>query len=381
MRILQLISSGGFYGAEAVAASLSSELPKLGHQVVLGVFHNAHNPHLEIAERVRQDGIPLEIIPCRGRLDWAAVRAVRRCVAQHRVDVIHAHGYKSDMYGIVAARMTRVPLVATCHNWTGASVSLRLYSTVDCIVLHQAHHVVAVSQDVCNHLVQFAIPKAKITVIGNGIDTERFGAARPALREELSLGGRTIIGVVGRLSPEKGHKFLLHAAPRLIAEFPDAAFLFVGAGPEQPALESLTRQLNLWDRVFFAGFRDDMPNVYASIDVLALPSLKEGSPLALLEAMAAALPVVATDVGDVGQIVVSGESGLLVAPRNPEALCGAIGRLIADAGLRVRLAANGRRYVQEHFSATRMAQNYVDVYEDVLPDNRVLSKRAEPAAV
>jgi glycosyltransferase involved in cell wall biosynthesis len=294
---------------------------------------------------------------------------------------MHTHGYKSDLYGIAAARRARVPVVATCHNWTGASLPLRLYSILDRAVLHKAQHIAAVSEQVRRKLVQFAIPEAKITVIPNGIAIEPFRTARPTLRDEFNLGARTVIGVVGRLSSEKGHRFLLHAAQQLTAGFPDVAFLFVGAGPEQAALESLTRELNLADRIFFAGFRDHMPDVYASIDILALPSLKEGSPLVLLEAMAAALPVVATNVGDVEKIVVSGQSGLLVEPRNPQALRDALARLLVDIGLRRRLAASGQRCVAEHFSAASMAQKYIDIYEDALRCALAPSERTEPAAV
>ena len=381
MRILQLISSGGYFGAEVVAANLSVELRKLGHEVVLGVFHNAHNPHLEIAEKARQYNLALEVIPCQGKMDLRAVLAVKRCISKHRIALIHTHGYKSDLYGIAAARAARVPVVATCHNWTEANLPLRLYSIIDRVILHKARHIAAVSEQVREQLVQFAIPRARITVIPNGIATEPFKDARPALRDEFNLGARTVIGAVGRLSPEKGHKFLLQAAQQLKAKFAEIAVLFVGTGPEQGLLESLTRELGLTDRVFFAGYRDTMPDVYASIDILAMPSLKEGFPLVLLEAMAAALPVVATNVGDVRKIVVPGESGLLVEPRNPEALCDALGRLIADGGLRRRLAVSAHRHVAEHFSAASMAQKYLDVYAGALRGSPMLSERTEPAAV
>ena len=381
VRILQLISSAGYYGAEAVATSLSLELGKLGHEVVLGIFENSHNPHLEIAGKAREHNLALEIIRCQGKMDRKAIHAVRRCVAEHHIDVMHTHGYKSDLYGIAAASRLRVPVVATCHNWTGASLPLRLYSILDRAVLHRAQHIAAVSEQVRRKLVQFAIPKAKIRVIANGVAIDSFRNARPALREEFGLDQRPVVGVVGRLSSEKGHRFLLHAAQQLAADFPDIAFLFVGAGTEQAALESLARRLNLTERIFLAGFRDHMPDVYASMDILALPSLKEGSPLVLLEAMAAALPVVATKVGDVGKIVVSGDSGLLVEPGNPQALRDALARLLADPGFRRRLAAGGQRCVAEHFSAASMAQKYVHMYEDALGCALAPSERTEPAAV
>jgi len=372
MRILQLISSAGYYGAENVLVCLAESLRSAGHENVIGVFHNQHKPNTQVADRAQALSLPTLIIPCRSRVDRGAVAAIREYVKNHDIDLIHTHGYKGNIYGILAARAARVPIIATCHNWPASTLPLRLYSFLDRIVLRKANHIVAVSENVRERLRRFAIPSRKITVIQNGVDTARFASARPVLRHELNLDGRTVIGVVGRLSSEKGHKFLLRAAPRLIEEFPTVALVFIGSGPEQPALESLTRELNLQDRVFFAGFRRDMLQVYASIDILVLPSLEEGLPLTVLEAMAAGLPILASRVGDIGKIIVSGVSGLLIEPGSTDGLYGALVQLLRDPALRDTLRANARATVNSSFSVQRMAAQYLELYASVLHSCRPL---------
>ena len=372
MRILQLISSAGYYGAENVLVCLAESLRSSGHENVIGVFDNQHKPNTQIADRAQAAGLPTVIIPCRSRVDREAVAAIRVCVKNNDIDLIHTHGYKSDIYGLLAARAARVPIIATCHNWPALTIPLRLYSILDRVVLRKANHIVAVSENVRERLRRFAISSRKITVIQNGIDTARFAAAQPVLRHELNLNGRTVIGVVGRLSSEKGHKFLLRAAPRLVEEFPTVAFLFVGSGSEQPALESLARELNLQDRVFLAGFRRDTPQAYASMDIFVLPSLQEALPLTVLEAMAAGLPIAASQVGDVGKIIVSGTSGLLVEPGSADAIYAALVQLLRDPALRNTLGTNARAAVNSSFSVQRMAAQYLELYESVLHSCRPL---------
>jgi len=372
MRILQLISSAGYYGAENVLLCLAESLRSSGHENVIGVFRNQHKPNTQIADRARAAGLETVIIPCRSRIDREAVAAIRECIKTKEIDLLHTHGYKSNIYGIKAARAARIPLVATCHNWPGLTLPLRLYSILDRIALHRANHIVAVSDNVRKRLRRFAIPASKITVIQNGIDTARFASANPALRQEFHLNGKTVIGAVGRLSSEKGHSFLLRAVARIAEEFPNLAVVFAGSGPEQPALESLARELKLENKVVFAGFRQDVPEVYASLDIFVLPSLQEALPLTLLEAMAAGLPVVASHVGDVRKIVVSGESGLLAEPGSADSLYRALAELLRQPALRDTLRAKGRTVVSTSFSVQRMATRYLQVYESVLHSCRPL---------
>lgn len=363
MRILQLISSGGYYGAENVIVNLAKSLDKLGHHSTLGLFSNTHRPENDVAKIAKAHGLSVETIVCKGRMDWNAVRAISDCVKKHEIDVVHTHGYKADAYALAAARQIRIPLVATCHNWLQHTASLRFYQLLDVLCLRHFDMAVAVSADVAAVLRRFGVPTDRITTIANGIDLSVFKAARATLTEQFRRGSGLIVGMVGRLAPNKGQEFLLRAAPGILAQFPETLFLFAGDGPSRRELESLVQQLRIGENVLFLGKRRDMPDVYASMDIFALPSLEEGMPMVILEALAASKPVVATPVGDIPKLIRHEETGLLVNPQDVAGLRDAIMRLIAQPELRNQLAANGHARVNHKFSSEGMASQYQDLYE------------------
>ena len=362
MRILQLISSEGVYGAETMLLGLAKSLTSLGHEAVLGVFRNAHRPHTEIADAARLRGLAVEIIPCNGRVDWAAVRAVQRCIKAHSIDVVHTHGYKGNLYGLAAARQFHAPVIATCHNWTDETASLRVYRYVDYLVLRRFRRIVAVSDAVAALLRTAGIPSSRITTIDNGIDLSPFKTARPKLREEMKEKPGMLVGLVGRLTPPKGGEYFLQAAREVLAKIPAALFVLVGEGPERQTLEGLARQLGISRQVVFAGHRNDMPEVYASLDVLVLPSFNEGLPMTIMEAMASGKPVIATPVGAVPKLITAEQTGLFVNPGDSLGLSAAILRILSDSSFREKLGRNGRAWVAQHFSAEAMARSYSDQY-------------------
>jgi glycosyltransferase involved in cell wall biosynthesis len=232
--------------------------------------------------------------------------------------------------------------------------------------------VVAVSDSVGKEILEHNIPSAKVLIIPNGIDLDRFNSGKRSdtLRREFGIDPEcTIIGTVGRLSQEKGHTHLLHAAEKVLQTHPDVVFLIVGDGPLRKDLQDKALQLAQGGSVnpfLFSGVRNDMEEIYSLMDIFVLPSLTEGLPMVLLEAMAAQKPVVATMVGAVPRVVEDGHSGLLIPPGDVESLSGAIIDLLKDPHRAQHLAQNGYKRVRDHFSAKRMAEQYFEVYEDVL---------------
>ncbi len=366
MRTLQLISSAGIYGAENMLVNLARALKQQGCRSVVGVFHNTHNSNVEVAEKAISMGLPVAVFPCRGRADLGAVGLIEDYIQSHDIQLVHSHGYKADVYGYAAAKRARVPIVATCHNWPDKTAPLRFYAFLDHLVLKSFPRVVAVSEGVRQSLKRFGIPNGRVDIISNGIDFDTLANARPTFAEEIEKKDRLVVGIVGRLVPAKGLDYLLRAAREILQVFPKALFVFVGDGPSREKLQELTRELGIDADVIFAGKRKDMPGVYASLDLLALPSLTEGMPMTLLEAMAAAKPVVATRVGAVPQIVIPERTGLLVKPGDTQALRDALARMLSDRSLRESCGRQGQAIVRQNFSAEAMACNYLSLYKTLL---------------
>ncbi len=365
-RILHLISSAGFYGAESMLLNLATALEKGGSRNIIGVFRNERNPNTEMAGRAEQGHLATEIIACGGRFDSRSIRAIRQIIYRHGIDVVHTHGCKANLYGLLAAAPIGVPRVATCHMaWPDRSAALRAYHSLDRLVLRGFQKVVTVSEAIETSLRRSGLRARKLMTIANGIDEKPFQVDPPSGRLDLPK-DKMIIGVVGRLIPVKGHKYLLEAARELVVDFPQVLFLFVGDGPEREALGGMVSAFGLESKVVFAGKQLDMPAVYASIDLLALPSLSEGMPMTVIEAMAAGRAVVASRVGDIPKLIRHEETGLLVEPCNPHALKLAISQLLSDPARRAELAIRGQQWVSEQFSARTMAARYQDVYRAVL---------------
>ncbi|MGH9703337.1 MAG: glycosyltransferase, partial [Candidatus Acidiferrales bacterium] len=347
--------------------TLSLGLRAFGCEAVVGVFENEHIPNLEIAERARQAGLPVEIFPCRGRFDRNAVRALRKFARERGVDLVHTHGYKADIYGYAAFRRSGIPLAGTCHNWTNQSRSLRIYAHLDRFALCRFSRVIAVSETVQQKLLASGMKPERLVTIENGVDLARFEPKPSAYAIEIAKGNRKLIGMIGRLVVQKGPDLLLRAAQGAFQRFPDSAIVFIGDGPMQTELEHLAKELGIADRVIFAGSRSDVPDVCQALDMVVLPSLNEGLPMSLLEALAAKRPTIATRVGGVPRLIRNNETGLLIESGDVAGLREAMERLLADPALAARLARAGRTLVEEQFSSQAMARKYLNVFEELAP--------------
>jgi glycosyltransferase involved in cell wall biosynthesis len=375
-RILQLISSGGLYGAENVVLELSRTLQVQQCESRVGVFLNTHRPNLQIAEAARSRGLEVEVFECRGRIDRKAVRSVRSYLTRCQIDILHAHGYKANAYGLRASQNTAVKTIATSHSWPGRTLRLRTYTLLDWIQLRRFDHVCAVSEDGRHALLRALVPESKITVVPNGIDYEKFSGGCPILKSAPQFKERLLIGYVGRLAPEKNLHALIAALKELVLTFPFVALVLCGEGPERAALQDLANRLGIDGNVCFLGRRSDLADVYASFDLFVLPSLSEGMPLSLLEAMAAKIPVVATRVGEVPKILEEGKIGMLVDPGSRQELESALRHLVLNPEERLSLGQAGFDAVRSKYSSELMAQTYLSIYSEVLsakPENCVLT--------
>jgi len=373
MQVLHLISSGGFFGAENMLIELSKELRDTTFLPIVGVFKNLYNPHLEIVEEARQFDLPVEIFPCKGKLDIKTILSLRRFLGKQGIDIVHTHGYKSNLYALASSFGKKAALITTCHNWLGEDPKMKFYAMLDKFLLNRFNKIIAVSDSVRQEILDHNVSPNKVLIINNGINLSRFNNTikTDEIRTEFGIDGDCkVIGTVGRLSQEKGLIYFLQAAKTILRQYPKTVFLIVGDGPLRKDLERISAEFAKSccskSAIIFTGIRIDMPALYSIMDVFVLPSLTEGLPMALLEAMAAKKPVVATKVGAVPKVIQDGHSGYLVEPGDEEGLTKAITGLLENPQRAFKMAENAYEIVRKHFSSHGMAEKYEQVYREVL---------------
>lgn len=303
------------------------------------------------------------------RVIWRA----RRLIRQLRCDLVHTHLLRADLYGGTAARWAGVPAVVSTAYAIGPYARQQRRRSdrwLDATCAKLSTHVIAVSHAVQRDCVErLGIPGDRISVIHTGIEPP---AAIPAddaekLRVEWGLAPtQPVIVTVARLSYEKGLDTLLDAATLLRQSRPRARVVIIGDGPDRAAIEIRIRESNLTDVVLLGGFRSDVWPVYAAANVICMPSHSEGMPNVLLEAMAMARPIVATSVGGIPEAILSGENGLLVPPRDPQAMAAALSCLLDDADLAWRQGAAARSTVVQRFLARDVVARYSILYSSLL---------------
>ena len=360
MKVLQIISSSGMYGAESVILNLARRLNSTGHQCLLAVFANSANENHQLHENAVTQGVKTFAIACAGRFDRKAIESVRMLMAETRTDVVHCHGYKADIYAYLALRNFGIPLLSTCHTWYDTDPAVYIYGVLDRLILRRFTRVIAVSDEVRRRLRRSGVLACRIEFIRNGIDTEPYAPVTKT--SNTGQGDVPVVGLVGRLAWEKGIDVFLQAAARVLSELPRVKFMVVGEGPDRKQLENLIDRLGIGASVAMAGRREDMPEVYRSFDIMVSSSRQEGLPIAILEGMASGLPIIATAVGEVHAVIRSGETGILLPPGDPEGLAAAIIGLARDSEKRRRLGLAARQLIEREYSADRMVNEYLSVY-------------------
>lgn len=340
-------------------------LPRLDASrfAVTACFLRARHP---AAEDLEARGIR-PLFPTRSRYDPRALPDIVRLVREHRIDLLHLGGHKAWLLGRIAGRLTSHPAVLHVHDINPVGSGLRFLQRR---VARWTSLALAVSEAAAAWTTeQLAIPSDRTIVLRNGVDLSIGEAAHRdvrRIRSELRIGEEArVAGIIGRLAPEKGHRVLIRAWPSLLARCPGAVLLVVGEGPTRGACESLVRELGLGETIRFTGHRGDVRELLGIMDVVALPSEREGFGYAALEAMAAGKPAVAFRVGGVPSIVIDGETGILVPPGDGEGLVRGLSSLLADAALRSRLSEGCRRHARG-FTLEDHVRRLEGIYESVV---------------
>ncbi len=365
MKVLHLISSNGLYGAERVILNLASYN---GFPVTVAALKNIHNPHLEIIAEANRMGIKTAIFESSGRFDIKTIFRVRDYLKKEQIDLIHTHNYKSDILGFFASFLTGKKWVATNHVWHGNDHKLKIYESIDAFILRFGTIIFAVSDEIREILIKKNINRNKVKVIHNGIDISAFNMPcdEEKLRQSLKIyNHEKVVSIVGRLSEEKGHQVFLNAAKEVLQKEKDVKFLIVGGGSLAEILKQQVQRMGLEKQVIFTGIRQDIPQIYAISDILVNASSIEGLPMTILEAMAAKVPIIATPVGAVPQVITNGQNGMLVAVGDEVALAQSIIELLRSSHKSQLLAQEAYRDVNEKFSVVTMARKYKTFYEEI----------------
>lgn len=350
MRILFLCHNRGYGGVERHVLLLSRGLAQAGHEVAVAGPRRSW-----LADRCRPDGIAWHDVAMRGLGDpWSYLRLAGIALGS-RIDLLHGHMRRSSLYGSVVGRLTRRPSVGTVHSLN----TFKQYSL--------NRRVIAVSRAVRAFLIDHGVPADKIDVVYDGTpELDAVSAERRAeLRASLGLGPADVaVAMTARVVPWKGHGLLLGALGLLRDRRPGLHLYVIGdaSNPYGETLERQAADAGLGASVHFLGYRDDVAQLLASMDLFALPSGTEGLSMAILEAMSAGLPVVATRVGGVSEVVEHGETGLLCPFGDERALADAIASLAADRGLRASMGERGRRRHRERFGVRQMVDRTLATY-------------------
>jgi glycosyltransferase involved in cell wall biosynthesis len=335
-------------------------LRSLGYRTML-VAH----PDGELRQRAKE-GLDLIPLAPRTEMDLSAAWRLSRLLKQLKPDIVHAH----DAHGVAMAglglsmstQLSKPPLIASRRvdfHIRGGRMSRWKYRQVDCFI--------CASDAIRRMLVADGVPEARAVTVHEGIDLGRVDAAPPAnLHEDLFLPhGAPLVGNVAALVPHKGQRHLIEAAALVVRQVPDARFVIAGEGELRPALERAIRDHRLEKHVLLAGFRPDVLSMHKAFDIFVMSSVTEGLGTSLLDAMAGGKPVVATSTGGIPEVVLDGVTGLLVAPRDHQAMAAAIVRLLKNPTLRQRMGEAGAARAREKFSADRMLEQTVRVYQRV----------------
>lgn len=367
MHIVHLLASPFVGGPERQVLGLARYLPAPYRTSCLSFAeHGLARPFLAEVRRAGCDAVELRHnAPQVG----ACIREIADVLRQRGADVLCTSGYKPDVIGWRAARRAGIPVIAVSHGWTAATLKVRANELLDRLVLRWMDAVVCVSAAQAKRVRRAMVPRRKIVVIPNAISADAFVAAEPAYRPLLlkmfPRPPRQIVGAAGRFSPEKNFALFIDAAARVAVEFPDVGFVLFGDGPLRASLTAQIARLNLADRFVLGGFSADLGNFLPLLDLAVLSSTTEGLPVILLETFAAGVPMVATAVGGVPEVLEDGRSGFLVPSGDVAALAGRMMDALRDDDARRAMGAYAREHVRRYFSFTQQVERYQALFARV----------------
>lgn len=332
-----------------------------------------------IAEEIKDLGIPVDELEIRHMRDISNVPELRLYYNTHEPDLIHTQLEFADTLGTAAANILRIPCVSTLHTLgkTDPDVSSVGRQRLKWFFLRNfCDRIIAVSEQTRQYHIEYGkIDPKKIVTIYNGIIVDRFASIPPDTRTKTRAGlgipdHSLVVTTVAVLRKPKGIDYMLEAVPALVSKFPNLIYLLIGDGPHRPAIEERITRLGISDHVILTGQRNDIPELLTAADLFVLPTLTDALPTVLFEALASSLPVVATDIGGIPEIITDKHDGYLVPSQDVDALVSRISKLLDDKKSREIFKINGLRKVRSKFDINVQVKNLTSLYKEVLRENR-----------
>ena len=326
--------------------------------------------------RMEARGVETHLVHLAPSFNPFALWRLTRLLVQQRVTILQTHGARSNFYGRIAGRLAGVPvIISTVHNslkdYEVRPLKRWLYMYLLRLTLPLVHRIICVSDSNRRDLIEeCSAVAAKTQTVYNGVDPSAFSSQpdRQTVRKELGATQGPVLVTIGRLADQKGHRYLLQALPRLLETWPQLCCLFVGEGELRDALHHMAIDLGVEQACRFVGVRADIADILAAADLFVLPSLSEGFPFVLLEALAMGCPIVASRVNGIPELIEEGKTGFLVPAREPQALALAIQKLLSDPAAASRMGAAGRTVVREQFTADRMVAKTTAIFDAAVQD-------------
>ena len=368
INILQFICPSGFYGAEMWILSLAKYLDSERIKCQLAITHESKGQNIELYNRFRSLGLSGHQIRMRGRFDPRGIRQLCQLIKGNEIHIIHTHGYKSDIFGIIAARLTGSKAVSTPHGFENApNPKLQFFIKLGCVALKYFDKITPLSEGLKSDMERIKINPNKLELIMNGVDLEEVEEEKEKRSDPIYPNeGEKKIGYIGQIAHRKNVGDLLNAFEMLYKEHKNVRLIVIGDGPQRHELEERSKSLASASRIEFLGYRNDRLRFLKEMDLFSMTSSLEGIPRCMMEAMAMEVPVAAYDIPGVDKLIIPNQTGLMAPFGQVEALKQCWERLLFDKPFSTKIAQNGRKHVIENFSAKRMAEEYTRLYQEIV---------------
>ncbi|WP_404362221.1 glycosyltransferase [Marinobacter sp.] len=365
VRVLQFVTPAGFYGAERWILALANNINSENVICDLAVSEEGNGQDLTVAEVYPSSAGEVHFLPMSGRFDLRIVKRLVHVIKSRKIDIIHTHGYKSDILGLLAARQAGIRCVSTPHGFSGkVGIKLAAFIRLGIFSLRYFDAVAPLSEDLLEDMRRFKVPEAKTQLVRNGVDLKEIDQVNASFSSTIpeNEADERLIGFIGQMIPRKGIPDLIQMFDKLYSRDQTLRLELIGDGRQREELEIIAAEKDSASAIKFLGFRSDRLERLSRFNVFIMTSSLEGIPRCMMEAMALGIPVVAYDIPGVDQLIEHGETGLLAPLGDLNALVECCQKILDNPDMAKELASTARAKIDRDYSARRMAEEYESLF-------------------